>query len=394
MIAIPALLQRGQKACLAVGLLLALACAMGLIFMPRPMLVSWLFSFVFWLGLSLGCLNVAMVHYLTGGRWGDATRRIFEAAYMTLPLMAILFVPLLFGLRELYPWAQPTEVLHNKILQARAAYNTPIAFTLRALFFFGIWVALAVRLRSWSLQQDLAREAGPTIRMRAWSGPGIVVVPLTITFALVDWVMSLEAEWYSTIFGVILLAGQFLAALAFATIILAVLRRAEPFATHFVQGPTEKTFHDLGNLLLTFVMFWTYVAFSQLLIIYSGNQPHEIGWYLRRIGGSWKVLIGLVAAFHFFVPFCLLLLRAAKTNITSLTAIAAMLFLVHALEIFWVIAPEFYPHGISVHWTDFAAWLGIGGLWLAVFVGNLNRHPLLPLPPAQLNPPTALAHAK
>jgi hypothetical protein len=348
-------------------------CVVGVAFEPHEFFISWLWSFIFWIGLTLGCFNSAMIHYLTGGRWGNSTRRFLEAGFMTLPIMAILFIPILFGLHDLYPWARPDEVSGDKILQQKVIYENFPAFLVRSIFFFGIWILIATRLRKWSLQQDLISNVAPTIKMRTLSGPGIVLVPIIITFAFVDWIMSIEPAWFSTIFAVILLAGQIVIAIAFATLLLAWFKPFPPFS----EIANEKQFHDLGNLLLAFVMFWTYVAFSQFLIIYSGNQPHEIGWYLRRIAGNWKWLVGFIAAFHFFVPFFLLLFRAVSKNLRRLTAIAAILIVAHIAEIFWVIAPTFYRNGISIHWTDFVAWLGIGGIWLGVFAGNMKRHPLL-----------------
>ena len=376
-------LNRVQKISFAVGILFLILCAFGAAFHPREFFVSWLFSFIFWIGLALGCLNAAMIHYLTGGRWGFAARRFLEAGFMTLPLMAIFFIPIFFGLHELYPWMRPNEAAADKILQQKVIYENFPGFLIRAIFLFGIWILVATRLRKWSLQQDLTADVAPTIKMRTLSGPGLVIVPLTVTFAFVDWIMSIEPAWFSTIFAVILLAGQILIAFAFSTIFLAWLHRQNPFRECVI--PTH--FHDLGNLILTFVMFWTYVAFSQFLIIYSGNQPHEIGWYLHRIAGNWKWLVGFIALFHFFAPFFLLLFRAAKKNVQCLATIALVIFFTHALEIFWVIAPTFYPT-LKIHWTDFAAWLGIGGIWLTVFARNLKRHPLLgqnnPLPGNQL----------
>jgi hypothetical protein len=366
-------LNRLQKISFAAGALFLILSAIGVAFEPREFFVSYLWAFIFWIGLTLGCFNAAMIHYLTGGRWGNSTRRFLEAGFMTLPIMAILFIPTLFGLHELYPWARPNEVSSDKILQQKIVYENFSAFLIRAIFFFGIWILVATRLRKWSLQQDLTPDVAPTIKMRTLSGPGIVIVPLTVTFAFVDWIMAIEPAWFSTVFGVILLAGQIVVAIAFAVLLLAWLRPHWLFR----EVANEKQFHDLGNLLLAFVMFWTYVAFSQFLIIYSGNQPHEIGWYLRRIAGNWKWLVGAIAAFHFLVPFLLLLFRAAKKNIQRLAVIAALVFAAHILEIFWTIAPTFYRDGISIHWTDFAAGLGIGGIWLGVFAGNLKRHPLL-----------------
>ena len=365
--------HRFRTAALVTGILFSIAGLAGALFDRHAFFVSWLFAFLFWTGLTIGCLIVAMMHYLTGGRWGNVTRRFLEAGYMTLPLMAVAFVPLLFGLHELYPWARPEAVADDKILQQKIAYENFPGFVLRAILFFGVWNLFAFKLRKHSLQQDATDDPSPTIRLRALSGPGIVLVPLIMTFAAVDWIMSIEPAWFSTIFGVILLAGQVLVALAFIVVLLARLQ-SHP---HFRAVTTPKHFHDLGSLLLAFVMFWTYVAFSQFLVIYSGNQPHEIGWYLHRVGGTWPWLIGLIAVCHFFAPFFLLLFRAIKTNTRALVAIAATIFAAHVLEMFWIIMPTFYPAGFTVHWTDTAAWLGIGGMWLAVFFSQLDGHPLL-----------------
>jgi hypothetical protein len=366
-------LNRLLKISFVTGVLFLILCCVGAAFHPREFFVSWLFSFIFWIGLTLGCLNAAMIHHLTGGRWGFAARRFLEAGFMTLPLMAIFFVPILFGLHELYPWARPEEIASDKILQQKVIYENFSGFLIRAIFFFGIWILIATRLRKWSLQQDETTGITPTVKMRTLSGSGIVIVPLAATFAFVDWLMSIEPAWFSTIFPLIILIGQILTAFAFVSILLAWFYRQTPFRE--IVAPAH--FQDLGNFLLTFVLFWTYISFSQFLIIYSGNQPHEIGWYLHRIAGNWKWIVAFIALFHFFAPFFLLLLRAVKKNAQRLAAIAILIFFAQAAEIFWTIAPTFYPNEIQIHLTDFAAWLGIGGIWLAVFSFNLKRHPLL-----------------
>jgi len=210
--------------------------------------------------------------------------------------------------------------------------------------------------------------------MRALSGPGLVIYPLTGTFACVDWIMSLETDWFSTIFAVIVLIGQILAAFAFVVILLVFLRDQAPIC----DVVKTEHFHKLGNLLLTFVLFWTYVAFSQLLIIYSGNLPAEIQWYLHRIAGGWKYIVLFLVAFHFFIPFLLLLFRVSKRNPAFLVKLAAVLFFAHLVNTFWLIAPSFHPEGFSIHWLDFVAPIGIGGIWMAVFIAGLKAKALLP----------------
>ena len=351
------------------GLLFLLTCA-GFVFSPHAAFISYLAAYVFWFSLTLGCLNVAAIHHLVGGAWGNATRQFFEAGYMTLPALAILFVPIAFGVHELYPWSNPAEVAADKILQQKSGYENVPAFIARAIFFFAVWILIACLLSKWSRQQDLSSDVSPLPKARTLSGLAIVIVPFTATFAYVDWVMSIETSWFSTIFCVILLAGGVLITLALGIVMLAWL----PTDPHSPESVTKKQFLDLGNLLLAFVMFWTYVAFSQFLIIYSGNQPHEISWYLHRIAGSWKWVLISTVVFQFFAPFLILLFRSNKQNSITLARVAALVFLVNALQNYWAIAPTFYPFGVRIQWTDFTAWLGIGGIWAGVFAGHLKRN--------------------
>lgn len=384
-------LGRLRRYGLVIGIIGLLTACIGWFVNPSQFFISYLVAFIFWIGLSLGCLGVAMIHHLTGGRWGFVTRRFLEAGFMTLPWMAVLFLPLLLGLSHLYPWARPGAVAASEVLQQKAGYLNAPFFALRSVLCLGIWLWLATCLRRWSIEQDSTESPRPTIRLRTLSGPGIVLYPVTATFALVDWVMSLEAEWYSTIFPVILLIGEILTALCLITLVLAWFRNEKPF-----NAVVQRThFHDLGNLLLAFVIFWTYVSFSQLLVIYSGDLPREIDWYLHRIAGGWKWVAAFLAVFHFFVPFFLLLFRVMKQDIRRLAIIAGLILVVHVVEVDWLIVPSFFPDGLHVHWLDFAAFLGMGGIWCVSFVANLGRFPLLPSndPRIEFNV-TEVAHAK
>lgn len=367
-------LNHVQRVSLLLGIVGVLACILGAFIQTHRFFISYLFGYLFWLGLTLGCLTVTMIHNLTGGRWGYPLRRFLEAGFSTLPVMALLFVPIFFGLRTLYPWARPEEAAIDEVIRSRGFYMTTWAFTLRAVFYFALWTGIAWFLRKWSLEQDTVSEAAPTRRLRTLSGLGIVLFPLTATFAYVDWVMSTEKAWFSTMFGVIVLIGQILITFAFGVILLTVFRRQEVIS----KVVTRTHYHHLGNLLLAFVMFWTYVSFGQLLIIYSGNLPGEIVWYLHRIAGDWKWIIALLALFHFFVPFFLLLFRSVKQHVLPLTTLAAVLFGAHIAELYWLITPSYFPDGIHLHWLDFATWIGIGGIWLALFLAQLKSAPLLP----------------
>lgn len=367
-------LNRIQLVSLAVGILALAASAIGAFLNTKQFFFSYLFAAIFWLGLSLGCLVVVMIHYLTGGRWGYPTRRFFEAGFMVLPLMGVLFIPILFGLHHLYPWARAGERHAVAALQERHAYENGWAYTLRQFFFFFVWIWLAVSLRRRSLEQDFRADAAPTRRARFLSGPGIVIYGLLVTFASIDWIVSLESDWYSTMFGVIVAGGQILVAYAFGVVMLTWFRKQEPFA-----GTVSKVhYHQLGTLLFTFVLFWTYVSFSQLLIIYSGDLPHELEWYMHRIAGSWKVIVAAIGLFHFFVPFFLLLFRSIKKSVTAHTILAAVLFVLHIVDTYWLVMPSLHHHGVSISWLDFTTTLGVGGLWFSYFLWQLKAAPLLP----------------
>jgi hypothetical protein len=367
-------LNQIQAVTFLIGLLALGISACGAVTDRSQFFYSYLFGFLFWLQLSLGCFLVTMIHELTGGRWGYPTRRFLEAGYMVLPLMILLFIPIFFGLHALYPWARPEEVAASEVLRGRHIYQNVWAYILRVAFFLGVWTWMAWCLRRWSLQQDRTADAAPTRKARTLSGIGIVIYGLLGTFAFVDWIMSLEKHWYSTMFAVIIIIGQILVAFAFSVVMLTLFKNQEPLA----RIATKTHYHHLGNLLLTFVLFWTYVSFGQLLIIYSGDLPHEIDWYLHRIAKSWKAVLGALALFHFFLPFFLLLFRGVKRHAAALTTMAVMLFVVHAADTYWLVMPTFHPGGVRISWLDFVVPIGIGGLWVAAFVGFLKAAPLLP----------------
>jgi hypothetical protein len=360
------------KALIAGGIGLGF-CVFGAFSNSKQFFVSYLFSYVFWLGVALGCLGFLMVHHLTGGRWGFAVRRFYEAAIMTLPLMALLFIPICFGLRDLYLWSDPQAIDADPVLQHRSGYMNAPGFIIRAAVFFLIWIGVALALNKWSFQQDATTGVEPTRKLRTLSGPGIALYPVTATFVLVDWVLSLEPDWYSTMFVVLIIIGQMLAGLAFGIMLLALLYKTKPMS----DIVTTTHFHHLGMLLLAFVMLWTYMSFGELLIIYSGNLPHEIVWYLHRIAGDWKVVVWFLFLFHFLIPFFLLLSRELKRNVPVLATIAGVVFFAHIVNTYWLIAPSFDQTGIRLHWLDFAAPIGIGGIWIAAFTGRLKSRPLL-----------------
>lgn len=355
-----------------VGLLL---CLLGWVVAPRQFFISYLFAELVWLGVALGCMAFLMIHYLTGGKWGWPVRRFFEAAAKTLPLLGLLFIPIFFGVRYLYPWAMPQQVAMDHILEHKRPYLSLPFFALRAVLAFVIWSCLAYLLNKWSRDQDTTQAVTPMKRLRTLSGPGLVIYPLTVTFVFVDWVMSIEPHWYSTIFPILVCIGQMLSGLAFVILLLAWLGPR----TSLSEIIGKENFHHLGSLLLAFTMLWAYMAFSQLLIIWSGDLPHEISWYLHRIAGGWRWVLIFLVLFHFFGPFFLLLSRQMKQSRAALAAIAGGMFVAHIVDVWWMITPSFYPHGLHLSWLDFAALFGIGGIWLFFFARNLEARPLVPV---------------
>jgi len=316
-----------------------------------------------------------MIDHLTGGKWGYPARRFFEAAISTLPVLALLFLPILLAGAQLYPWANPQMVSANELLRHKAPYINGSAFFIRAIVLFAIWILGARLLGKWSHEQDATSSIEPTKKLRTLSGPGLVIYPVTVTFAYVDWVMSMEADWSSTVFPLLVCIGQMLSALAFGILLIAWQRRREPLA----QILSPENFHHLGNLLLTFTMLWAYLAYSQLIVIWSADLPHEIGWYSHRIAGGWRWIAVALLVFHFFAPFCFLLFRPMKRSPQFLFGIAAVIFVAHIVDLWWMVAPSLYPSGFHICWMAPAAFIAIGGIWLTIFFASLATKSLIPL---------------
>ncbi len=365
---------RAKNISLGLGIIGLAGCLIGWFAAPRDFFVAYLCGHFFFLGLSLGSLALLMIHHLTAGDWGYAVRRFLESAVGNLPLMALLFVPIFFGLAQLYPWKNPEIVAANETLRETQIYLNPAGFVLRTAIVFAIWIIMGRQLLKWSAEQDATVSLEPTRKMRTLSGPGLVIYPVTMTFAAVDWLMSMEADWYSTMFPVLICIGQILSALALVILLLAWAARSSPLSAL----ASEENFHKLGNLLLAFTMMWAYLAFGQLLVIWSGNLPHEISWYLHRISDGWKWIAIFIALFHFFVPFFLLLMRPAKKRRRILASIAACVFAAHLVATWWTIAPSVYTKHVYVGWFAPAAFLGIGGIYAFAFLKNLGTKQLIP----------------
>jgi hypothetical protein len=382
--------SRYQQLALIVGVVFTFILALGFFLGSRETFFrSYLLAYVFWIGIALGSLAILMLQHLSGGGWGLVIRRVLESATRTLPLMALLFVPIIFGMGHLYEWTHLDQLRNAhgledehlvKMLEHKSAYLNVPFFLLRTLLYFLIWGALTYLLNKWSREQDRTAERRFAKRLQMLSGPGLVLFVLTVTFAAIDWVMSLDPEWFSTIFGLLFVAAWALSSFAFVIAVMALLAGREPLSD--VVAPSH--FHDLGKLLLAFVMVWAYFSFSQFLIIWSGNIPEETRWYLYRMRGGWSFVALALVIFHFALPFLLLLSRDLKRNARRLALVACLVLVMRLIDLFWLIVPKFSEGQLSLSWTDVVAPIGVGGLWLAFFLWQLKQRPLIPFNDPQL----------
>jgi hypothetical protein len=361
---------------LAIGAVGLVATVIGFFVEDKALFMqSYLIAFMFWLSVALGSLGLLMVQYLSGGAWGIVTRRVFEAGARTLPLLFVLFLPIALNLPVLYSWTRPGAA-SDPVIQEKALYLNTGFFYVRYVLYFAIWIGLTSMLVRWSREQDATapRLPGPKDRrFRVVSGPGVVLYILTVTFVAVDWVMSLDPHFSSTIYGLLLVGGTAVCAQAFAIIVIAAIAKSRPMS----EVLTPEHVHDLGKLLLAFIMLWAYFEVSQLIIIWSGNLTEEIPWYLIRTHGGWHVVTWIVALGDFFVPFALLLSRSLKRDIRSLARLALFVLVMRTVEVIWMIAPIF-RQTITVQWLDYAVILAMGGIWLFFFFRNLAGRALVP----------------
>jgi hypothetical protein len=384
-LAVPAAADRLQRRGLLIGIVGVVVCIIAAIVNLDLFLRSYLLAYMLWLGLSLGCLALLMLQYLSGGAWGFIVRRQLEAGSRNLPVMALLFLPILLGMKRLYPWAQqgffeklPAE---QQGLWKWQSYLQPHNWVFRAIVVLIAWNVLALLLNRWSRRQDEVDE-DPRVRNRRYqklSGPGLIIYALGITFASVDWIMSLSPFWYSTIYGLIFMIGEALLAFCFVVILLATIGQYRPLSGLLVRDH----FHDFGKLMLMGVLVWSYFSFSQLLIIWSANLPEEISWYLDRTAGGWKFIAAALILFHFALPFLLLLSRDLKRDGRKLMVLAVWLFIMRFVDLFWFIEPNFYQNGVRYTWAalimNLLVPIAMGGIWVWLFFYQLKSWPLFPL---------------
>jgi hypothetical protein len=354
---------------------------------PAKFYQAYLFSFLLVLGLTLGSLGLLMLQHLTGGNWGIIIRRPLEAATQNIWLVVLMFVPVVLGMSSLYrAWLDPEHRKAEPLSPFQERYLTSSGFLFRAVIYFAIWYALVWIFNSWSRRQDVDQEDRALRRhFKLLAGPGIILYVVAMTFASIDWVMSLSPHWASTIYGFIFVAGQAISAVSLMIAVVVLLSGSEPFASVL----QKRHLHDLGKLLFAFNMLWAYFDFSQLLIIWSGNLPEEITFYRSRLNNGWGVIAVIVLVFHFAVPFLLLLSEDVKRNARLVSKIAMWMIFMRLVDLFWMTRPEFTTRALPT-WRDIVVPVALVGLWVGFFAKNLKQLPLLPLGDPKLA--EAIAH--
>lgn len=355
------LLQRLSRYALAAGIVLAVPCLTWLARDPVQFARSYLVAFLFALAPAGGALALLSLHRLTGGRWGDALSEILTASARTLPVFALLIVPVLLGLDAIFPWASDGWAATEAATSHKVLFLDARFFVARAVVYLAAW--------SWLACVTLSPTTEPeSNRSRARGAVALLVYVLTTTFAAFDWGMSLGPEWFSTIYGLIIILGQVIAALCLAILIRCVLDRVKPERRLESDG-----YHDLGTLLFAFTMTWAYLGFSQFLIIWSANLPEEVTWYMERLAPGWKVLASIIVAAHFAVPFLLLLMRKVKRKSRHLAGVCALVLMARLPELIWLIVPAFHPEELHIHWLDVVLPLSLLSLWTWLVLGKLHR---------------------
>jgi hypothetical protein len=359
----------------AAGLLGAVVCGVLGAGNPKQFFYSWLVSFLFFLSLALGGLFFVLIQYASQGGWGIVVRRIGETTFTTIPVMAALFVPLLFGLHDLFEWTHADVAAQDALLQWKAPYLNVPFFLIRAAVYFAVWSFIAFLYYRGSRRQDATGDPAVSARLRRLAGPAIIVLAITQTFASIDWIMSLTPHWYSTMFGVYFFSGSFVGFIALLSVLAVAIRRAGLLET--VISPEH--LHDIGKFLFAFTCFWAYIAFSQFFLVWYANLPEETVWFKARLEGSWKAVSVLLIVGHFVAPFLYLMGRDVKRNGVTLAAGGAWLLVMHFVDLYWQVMPTLHPEGVRPSVLDVAAFVAVGGFFVAAASWLMRRQALVPL---------------
>lgn len=368
-------IARWQMPALVAGIIGAIACVIGWFIDPTTFFRSYLSGYLFWFEIATGSLGVLCLQYVTGGEWGILIRRPLGAAARTIGWMILLFIPVVIGMKHIYIWTDHAVVAADEVLSGKTWYLNTSGFLIRSAFYFALWILWAWRIRVLSLRFYEDRSPYTDLSRRKWAASGLVMIVMTLTFTGIDWVMSLEPRWYSTMFGINFFISTGLAAYAFVTFFLTRLAGAPAMAG--ILKPNH--FRDLGNLMLAFVMLWAYTQFSEFLLMWYANLKEEIPYYLVRSTGVWAAISLFLIIFHFFLPFFLLLMRAIKDRPATIGVVAIVVLVARYAGIIWLTQPAWSRAHFSYSWMAVASLVGVGGLWLYLFIGQLKGQTIIPI---------------
>lgn len=349
---------------------------------PKQFFQAYLYGWIFWMSVTMGCFGFMVLHNLVRGSWGVPVIRLFEAGAKSIPLMGLLFLPVFFGISYLYPWMDAARVATDPVLLHKTMWENPTFFFVRNVFYYLVWITITQVLTSMAARQDRTGNGGLAQTRINFAAPAFVLYIITLTFAITDWVVSLDAHWYSTISGFYFVATSGLAALAFINMLTCYMKFTgnKPHA----EIVTPQVTRDLGNLTLTLTLIWAYFSLSQYLITWSGNLPDEITFYVQRNTGLLKQMSAFLMVGQFFLPFLMLLSGKSKRFPRLLFNISLWIFFVRIIDVFWNVVPAYsgLSEGLRFHWTYIAGFIGIGGIWIAAFFTLLKRNALVPVPDA------------
>ena len=368
-------IARAQGPALIGGIIFVIISIVGWVMDPIEFYRGWLPSYIFWFEIAAGALGILMIQYVTGGEWGLMIRRPLGAAARTMPLMILFFIPVVVGMKHIYPWANPELVAQDHLLHLKQAYLNREFWLARTAIYFVLWILWAWRLRVLSLRFYEDRSPETELKRRKWAAIGLAMIVLTLTFASIDWLMSLEPKWYSSMYGISFVVGCGLSAFVYVIFLLTQLAKTKAMAE--LVKPSH--FRDLGNLMLAFVMLWAYTAFSQFLLIWYANLKEEVPYYTIRSHGAWGWIVAILILFHFFLPFFMLLMRSIKDRPETIFIVTFILLILRYVEIYWLVAPAFYPEHFHFPWVSATSFIGIGGVWFWFLVQQLKGQTIIPI---------------
>jgi hypothetical protein len=362
------ILERVQRVLLIIAVVGVVLSLLGLAVDRSQFFQSYLAVYLWVLGLTLGTLGVSIIHYLAGGRWGAAVGDVLRSGASLTWLLPILFIPIVIGIPTLYPWANPATVAADPLLQHKAGWYSVVAWLVRAVIYFAAWILMSRYLDRWF--KDWDKTGNPRLRwmLRNLAGGGAVLLVMTVSFAMFDWVMSLEPDWSSTIFGLLLVAGFTLSGWAITINTLTRLRHWWP-VNGFAAG---QLWVDISSLMLANLIVWMYFSFSQFMLIWVENLNNEIPYFIRRMTNGWDMVALVVLLVQFAVTFLTLVQRGTRKSPVALMVVTTSMLLMRFVEMVWYVEPEFPPSSIINHWQDLALLMALGGIWGTLFVRQLR----------------------